>query len=103
MSGCSITDESYFIGLMSGTSLDGIDCVIIQTNGERVKTNSKQFSYYLEYDRAIKTKLFSLCSSSTSLDLTDLLTTEKKLTEYHALAISNLLKQTGLSSEYVLA
>ena len=43
------------LGLMSGTSMDGIDMSIIKTNGEEIIDNSKNF--YYKYSKSFKTEL----------------------------------------------
>ena len=45
----------YSLGLMSGTSLDGIDASIIKSNGEQFVEIVDDI--YLEYDDQLKSKL----------------------------------------------
>ena len=40
------------IGMMTGTSLDGIDISLIKTNGEKILRSNKNF--YYKYDNKIK-------------------------------------------------
>ncbi|WP_439100850.1 anhydro-N-acetylmuramic acid kinase [Congregibacter sp.] len=57
-----MTSEGLFIGLMSGTSMDGIDAVLVEiTDGHaRLKT-----TYSQAYDPALRTKLAELASGKT--------------------------------------
>ena len=67
------------IGLMSGTSLDGVDAVLVRTDGE----NTMEFidSIFLEYPLEFSQKMQKLATSD--IPLNDVLRLEREVTEYH--------------------
>lgn len=57
-----MADADLFIGIISGTSMDGIDCVIVrQVSGEL----SLQASHTAKYPNKLRDKLFSTCAEPT--------------------------------------
>jgi anhydro-N-acetylmuramic acid kinase len=76
---------------MSGTSLDGIDAAIIDTDG--VKVHSFGAKLYQPYNENFRQKLKSLIANEHC----DWLQVEKELTELHAKIVTDLLQQAGLS------
>ena len=88
--------ESYFsLGLMSGTSMDGVDASIISSNGKD-KYHSIYDEFY-EYDKEIRKEL-NLCREKINAkeDIfkfkSDLNFLEKKLTFFHANVTNEILK-----------
>ena len=76
------------IGLMSGTSLDGIDASLIESDGEN---NVKLISnYYMPYESDFKARMRRLLDSPASDEWFEL---ERKLTELHAKAVQSLMAQ----------
>lgn len=82
------------LGLMSGTSLDGIDVAVIETDGERVA--SRGFAATYPYSEAFRAKLREGLAEAVGLDdrtarpgLLRML--EQYLTELHAEAIAHYL------------
>lgn len=76
------------IGLMSGTSCDGIDASLIETNGEDfIKLGD---SIFVEYSPAFKKKLSKIISG----DLTSLFAIENEIAKLHSEAVEKLLKKT---------
>lgn len=81
------------IGLMSGTSMDGIDVAILQTDGKRiVKTGA--FSTY-PYSAALRKKIKAALGKRRAPAL------EKELTQLHAKAVQRFLKRHGLKAKDV--
>ena len=79
------------LGMMSGTSLDGIDVAILRTDGHRVREFGPWRS--LPYGAALRAALFESLGGGGGLDpLT------RELTEAHATAANNLLEDEGLTS-----
>ena len=92
------------LGLMSGTSMDGVDASIIQTDGE---TNYNAISNkYFEYKGDLYKELISLRDKiKTSEDLTkfenELKSLEKNITLFHAKAVNNLIDDTNIDIDFV--
>jgi anhydro-N-acetylmuramic acid kinase len=82
------------IGLMSGTSLDGIDAAIIDTDGHSVSEVGANYSY--QYEPAFKEEIRALFSGNG-----DVLKVEEKLTLLHADAVNNLLKKAGFAASNI--
>jgi len=92
------------LGLMSGTSMDGVDTSIIQSDG-----NSKYkaiLDRYFEYPKDIYnelTKLRDKIKSSKDLKTHQkkIKLVEKKITIFHAKAVNETLKKTKLSLDFI--
>ncbi|NBX52794.1 MAG: anhydro-N-acetylmuramic acid kinase [Proteobacteria bacterium] len=84
------------IGLMSGTSLDGIDLALIESNGED-KIQVIGNDYFL-YEPEFRNKLRSLIFS-TKITLEDIKVIENELTIQHAYLVNNFLQKNNLSNK----
>ncbi len=86
------------IGLMSGTSMDGIDAALIDTDGENVVTPRGFVS--LPYDPDFRTRLRAATARALEMHrpardpLIDAV--EAELTGLHAIAVAKLLTETGV-------
>ena len=83
------------IGLMSGTSMDGVDLSIISSDGYHEFSNI--FDDYYEYDKKLQDQLIFLRDLiSNKEDLTKnsekLVKLERNLTIFHAEAVNQSLK-----------
>ena len=78
------------IGMMSGTSLDGIDAAIVFTDGYEVLEFSK--TIYLPYENSFKEKVKSLICG----DLSNVKEVEKELTVLHFEASKKLIDSANL-------
>ncbi|EDP64995.1 hypothetical protein BAL199_21604 [alpha proteobacterium BAL199] len=88
------TDLTTVIGLMSGTSMDGIDAAVIRTDGQsRVETGP---AVTIPYDDEFRTRLRSVLGERG-----DVPGVERELTDRHAAAVRRLLDEAGLSSDLV--
>lgn len=78
------------IGLMSGTSLDGVDAAQIETDGERVAAFGPALT--LPYDPALRSAIREILDRAPSLEPEDpqLLAVTRRLTEVHAEAVRAL-------------
>ena len=78
------------IGLMSGTSLDGVDAALVATDGERIGRLGRSLT--LPYDDALRADLRRLLGLATSLALDDpfLAAVTHRLTARHAEAVAAL-------------
>ncbi len=85
----------YALGLMSGTSLDGIDAALIRTDGEQVF----EFGPWLTvpYEASLSQALRTLTDGKSS----DVSKVETALTEAHAAAAQLLMAEAGYGAEKV--
>ena len=93
--------EYISLGLMSGTSSDGIDASIIKSNGE-ILEKKKIFeileNQYFEYDNEFLDKILNLREKINNLsDLKkfkeEIKTVERELTIVHAKAVNSMKKK----------
>ena len=92
------------LGLMSGTSMDGVDASIIQTDG---KSKYKAIiDMYFEYPKNIYKNLTTLKDKiKSSKDLKkhqkQIKAVEKEITIFHAKAVNETLKKTKINIDFV--
>lgn len=83
----------WAIGLMSGTSADGIDAALIRTDGVTIAEFGPALT--VPYDSAFRTQLKS-CLGMTTRNAGGLVdAVERDLTERHAAAVRHLLERAG--------
>lgn len=81
------------IGLMSGTSMDGIDLALIESDGKNV-INRKKF-VYLPYEKSLRNKLSQLIyETPKTLDIKII---ENELTSLHADFVNDFLRENHLT------
>jgi anhydro-N-acetylmuramic acid kinase len=90
------------LGLMSGTSMDGLDVAVIETDGEDEVVRGA--SHTLAYDAAFRGRLAQAIEEGRALSdrstRTPLLAdVERELTERHAAGVEQLLRAQGLSAD----
>ncbi len=88
------TEEKWSLGLMSGTSLDGIDAALIRTDGEHILEFGARVT--VPYSDAEKAALREAVHGRG-----DMLIAEQNITLKHAEVVKTLLKQAGLSNKEV--
>ena len=98
--------ENFFtsLGLMSGTSMDGIDASIIRSNGENKYETI--IDRYFEYDDDIYQELINIREKITSSkDLryySDLIRgVERKITLFHAAVSKKVIKESSTDIDFV--
>ncbi|MSP41903.1 MAG: anhydro-N-acetylmuramic acid kinase [Alphaproteobacteria bacterium] len=92
------------LGLMSGTSLDGIDAALIRTDGERVESFGPWATQ--PYDALMRTRLrgaMALAARLGSVARQDpqILSLSRDLTQMHRLVVEALLRDAGIESRQV--
>jgi len=78
------------LGMMSGTSLDGIDIAQITTDGEQILDLGPTLT--IPYDETLREYLMSVLGQSDNL-----VVAENLVTDAHICAVKTFLKTTGLS------
>ncbi len=88
-----------YIGVMSGTSMDGVDVVLAEISD---KTVTQQLSYSHPFPQAIKQKLLSICQGQqTTLSLVGRL--DHELGTLFAEAVQGLLNKAALTASAITA
>ncbi|MEW6118453.1 MAG: anhydro-N-acetylmuramic acid kinase [Pseudomonadota bacterium] len=63
MSGDTVHEAELYVGLMSGTSLDGVDAVLAEFSPGRIRPRLLK-THYLPYDEALRARLLALHTPS---------------------------------------
>jgi anhydro-N-acetylmuramic acid kinase len=85
------------IGLMSGTSMDGIDLALIESDGKKI-INRLHFDY-LPYEKDFKLRLKALIYSDPKLSEIKLI--ENELTLIHAKLVNNFLAKNNIKNSEI--
>ncbi|MGM8872467.1 anhydro-N-acetylmuramic acid kinase [Psychrobacter sp. 2Y5] len=115
-------DDGLYIGMMSGTSLDGMDAVLCQFSGDNDSENTQQplqliASYSQDFPERLREVLLALCQPNGTAALTpnfdepNDLTSEldwfgwasKKYSEFTSEVVNTLLQQANTDAESILA
>ena len=99
-----MTKQFTSLGLMSGTSCDGVDASIIQSDGLAQYSSIKD--EYLKYDEDIKKNIHKLKEKiNNDQDLKkhekELKVLEKEITIFHAKAVKNTLNGCGVNIDFI--
>jgi len=89
-----VTKTWTAIGLMSGTSMDGVDAAIISTDGETLDDLGPHLT--LPYEPAFRERLRDLIAGKG-----DIGAVEEELTGYHARAVTVLLRSAGMNAKEI--
>ena len=87
------------VGLMSGTSLDGIDVAYLETDGETVSKRGPALTF--PYDERMRRLLATAIADAKTLKSRDdrpgsLPEAEREVTDRHAAAVAQFLEKTGI-------
>ena len=98
-------NKSYYsLGLMSGTSMDGVDASLIKSDGlSKYNTISNK---YFEYDKNLYQNLTNIrdkISNSKDLEIlsNDLKSIEKEITLFHAKVVNEITKESTLEIDFI--
>lgn len=86
------------IGLMSGTSMDGVDAALIRTDGKTVKDTG--FAVSVPYSAGFQACLLKLAKEQNQTKR-DILAIERQLTIKHVEAVKKLLKRAKVKAKDV--
>ena len=94
----------YSLGLMSGTSMDGVDASVIQTDGKGEYTAI--LDKYYQYPKSFFKNLTTLRDKiKSSKDLKkyqkQIKSVEKKITIFHAKAVNEILNKTKANVDFI--
>jgi len=92
--------SKLYIGLMSGTSLDGVDASLVKTDGinDFVSIEDTHLPYPVDLQDAISAFFYDI-----DFSIADLLETEKRLTELHITATKQLLEKAQTNYKQITA
>lgn len=88
-----------YIGVMSGTSLDGVDVVLAAISDKFV---AEQSSLSVAFPIELKKRILDICQGQTTT-LSEVGKIDRELGSLYADAVNQLLIQTGLTSEDIIA
>ena len=94
----------YSLGLMSGTSMDGVDASVIQSDGKSIYKSI--LDKYFKYPKTIYNNLTTLRDKiKSSKDLKkhqkQIKSVEKEITIFHAKAANKILKKTKINVNFI--
>ncbi len=92
--------SDYFIGLMSGTSLDGIDAVLVDFDLAPLELAA---TLHQAFAPALRERLLTLAESRQALDLNDYGELDAALGEAFAETVRALLGESGIAAGEVVA
>lgn len=92
--------QHYYIGIMSGTSMDGVDTVLIRMNDDQ--WDAALGHYFIPYSSDLRTRLLDLQNIGyNELHRAHLLSIE--LTELYSQAVQGILQQSSLKASDIRA
>jgi anhydro-N-acetylmuramic acid kinase len=93
------SEMSYYIGLMSGTSLDGIDAALVDFTDSQPQLMA---CYYQAFNAKLQTRLKNLCYQNT-VNLPELGSLDCELGTLFAQSVAQLLTQANLPATNITA
>ena len=90
--------KGLFIGIMSGTSLDGVDVVLCQISEETCRLEA---SYFMPFENTLKEKILSIINGLTTIKQIGEI--DHRLALSFAKAVNVLLKKENVKAEDIIA
>ena len=90
----------YYIGLMSGTSMDGIDAALIHSNGQRIEAVS---TLEAPWPSALKRRLAQLTQNPDKISLQELGEVDHLCGQQFAKAAESLILHSGIARQQIQA
>ncbi len=89
-----MTETMRAIGVISGTSMDGIDVAVVETDGEAVLRVGAGGTY--PYPDALRRDLLAIAADAARAEHEPLLGADEAVSEAHAQAVGELMREAGL-------
>ena len=92
------------LGLMSGTSMDGVDASIIETDGNREYTT--KLDKYFEYGLELRQKLINIRAKILNADhlevySKEIIDLEREVTLFHANAVNEIITNSEIEVDFI--
>jgi anhydro-N-acetylmuramic acid kinase len=87
------------IGVISGTSMDGIDAAVIETDGESIVRTGLGRTY--AYDAATRQELLTVAADAARGEHDPLADLDRAVSDAHAGAVEQLLREAGIAARDV--
>lgn len=88
--------ERFVVGLMSGTSADGVDAVLVRISGSGTDLRVQQMGFvFLPFDEAVQQRILETCRGDIG-GSREICLLNSYLGQYYVNAVKELLRSTGL-------